>query len=305
MWHLFFWRKSRLSEDLGFDVNDIVASNLYADAWKRLKKNKVAMVSMVVILLIIIMAVFAPFIAPHDPYEQNLLHRNMPPSREYFLGTDHLGRDLLSRIIFGARISLLVGIVCELIAVPIGVLMGSLAAYYGGVVDMVISRIMEILGSFPFIIFAICIMFIFGGGIFTIFIALGSIGWLGHARQIRALILKLKEMEYVEAAKASGASGFRIIFRHLLPNCLSTIIVIATIDIPADILYEATLSFVGLGISPPDPSWGSMIKESMRFIRQAPTYSIFPGLAIMILVLAFSLLGDGLRDALDPKLKNL
>ena len=305
MWSLLFRGRNKLPEDLGLNIAEITASNLYSDAWKRLKKNKVAMVSLVVIILIVIVAIFAPHIAPYNPYEQNLLHRNMPPSGTYLLGTDHLGRDLLSRIIFGARISLLVGIVCELIAVPIGVLMGSLAGYYGGIVDMVISRIMEILGSFPFIIFAICIMFIFGGGIFTIFIALGSIGWLGHARQIRALVLKLKEMEYVEAAKASGASGSRIIFRHLLPNCLSTIIIIATIDIPADILYEATLSFVGLGISPPEPSWGSMIKEATRFIRQNPTFSIFPGLAIIILVLAFSLLGDGLRDALDPKLKNL
>ena len=298
----WFWKKNK---PIDLDLKEIAASTLYSDAWKRFKKNKVAVTSLIIIFLFVFVAVFAAFIAPYDPYEQDLLHRTMPPSWQHPLGTDNLGRDVLSRIIYGSRISLLVGIVCELIAVPIGVVMGSLAGYYGGMVDMIISRIMEILGSFPFIIFAICIMFIFGGGIFNVFIALGAIGWLGHARQIRAVVLKLKEMEYVEAAKASGASSFRIMFRHLLPNCFSTIIVIATIDIPADIIYEATLSFVGLGINPPEPSWGSMIREATKYVRQSPTYSMFPGLAILFLVLAFSLLGDGLRDALDPKLKNL
>ena len=305
MFGWMFGKKPLLADDPLVDLADIKASTLYSDAWKRLKKNKVAMTGLGIIVILVIIACLASFIAPYDPYGQNLMHKNMPPSGGHLLGTDHLGRDMLSRIIYGARISLLVGIVCELIAVPIGVIMGSLAGYYGGIVDMVISRLIEILGSFPFIIFAICIMFIMGGGILTVFIALGSIGWLGHARQIRALVLKLKEMEYVEAARASGSSDLRIIIRHLLPNCLSTIIVIATIDIPADIIYEATLSFIGLGISPPTPSWGSMIKEATRFIRQNPSSSIFPGLAIIILVLAFSMLGDGLRDALDPKLKNL
>ena len=164
---------------------------------------------------------------------------------------------------------------------------------------------MEILGSFPFIIFAICVMFILGNGIMNVFIALGVIGWLGHARQIRAQVMQLKEMEYVEAAKASGASDIKIIFKHLLPNCLSTIIVVTTLDIPGDIMYESTLSFIGLGVQPPQASWGSMINEAKGLIRQAPTFSLFPGLAIMILVVAFNTLGDGLRDALDPKLKNL
>ncbi|MBQ1391080.1 MAG: ABC transporter permease [Firmicutes bacterium] len=302
---VWFKRRYAALHDLGISTEDLQSRTLYQDAWKRLKKNKVAMVSLGAIIIIAIIAIFAPLIAPYSPYETDPFNNLQPPSAEHWCGTDNLGRDILSRIIYGARVSLLVGIVCELIAVPIGIIMGSIAGYYGGIADMVISRIIEVLGSFPFIIFAICVMFILGTGIMNVFIALGVIGWLGHARQIRAAVIQLKSQDFVEAAKASGASDFSIIFRHLLPNCLSTVIVIATIDIPSDIMFEATLSFMGLGIQPPQPSWGSMINEARAFLRQVPTYSIFPGIAIMILVLAFNTLGDGLRDALDPKLKNL
>lgn len=298
-------KNSKLYEDLGIDQKELKTSNIYRDAWRRLRKNKLAMLSLAVIILFVLMAVFAPLIAPYDPYAQDLTQKVAKPSAQHWLGTDKLGRDILSRLIYGARVSLSVGLVCEAIAVPIGVTLGALAGYYGGKVDAVISRIMEILGSFPFIIFAICVMFILGNGIMNVFIALGVIGWLGHARQIRAQVMQLKEMEYVEAAKASGASDIKIIFKHLLPNCLSTIIVVTTLDIPGDIMYESTLSFIGLGVQPPQASWGSMINEAKGLIRQAPTFSLFPGLAIMILVVAFNTLGDGLRDALDPKLKNL
>lgn len=298
-------KNSKLYEDLGIDQKELKTSNIYRDAWRRLRKNKLAMLSLAVIILFVLMAIFAPFIAPYDPYAQDLTQKVAKPSARHWLGTDKLGRDILSRLIYGARVSLSVGLVCEAIAVPIGVTLGALAGYYGGKVDAVISRIMEILGSFPFIIFAICVMFILGNGIMNVFIALGVIGWLGHARQIRAQVMQLKEMEYVEAAKASGASDMKIIFKHLLPNCLSTIIVVTTLDIPGDIMYESTLSFIGLGVQPPQASWGSMINEAKGLIRRAPTFSLFPGLAIMILVVAFNILGDGLRDALDPKLKNL
>lgn len=297
-------KNKKLYDELGIDQNELQASNIYRDAWKRLRKNKLAMLSLGVIILFVLIAVFAPFIAPYDPYAQDLTQKVAKPSAQHWLGTDKLGRDILSRLIYGARVSLSVGLVCEAIAVPIGVTLGALAGYYGGKVDAVISRIMEILGSFPFIIFAICVMFILGNGVMNVFIALGAIGWLGHARQIRAQVMQLKEMEYVEAAKASGASDLKIIFKHLLPNCLSTIIVVTTLDIPGDIMYESTLSFIGLGVQPPQASWGSMINEAKGLIRQAPTFSLFPGLAIMILVVAFNTLGDGLRDALDPKLKN-
>lgn len=290
--------------DIGVEP-DLQSKTLYQDAWKRLKKNKVAMISMAIILLITFIAIFAPFIAPYDPFATDTYNTLASPSTVHLCGTDKLGRDVLSRIIYGSRISLLVGVVCEAIAVPIGVILGCIAGYYGGIADMIISRIIEVLGSFPFIIFAICVMFIMGPGVMNVFIALGAIGWLGHARQIRAAVIQLKEEEFIESALASGASDFDIIVKHLIPNCLSTVIVIATIDIPSDIMFEATLSFMGLGIQPPDPSWGSMINEARTVLRQVPTYSIFPGIAIMILVLAFNTLGDGLRDALDPKLKNL
>ena len=290
--------------EFGLTKEEIQAYSLYRDAWQRLCRNLSAMISLVVIIVFILMAIFAPIIAPHDPNMQNLTNKVAAPGGGHPLGTDHLGRDILSRILYGARISLLVGLITELIAVPIGVILGSVAAYYGGLADMIISRIIETLGSFPFIILAMCVMFVLGPGIINVFIALGLTGWLGHARQIRAAVLQLKEREFIEAARASGATIGQIIFKHMVPNCISTIIVISTWDIPADIAFEATLSFIGLGVQPPTPSWGSMISESRKFIRQQWTFAFFPGLAMMILILAINILGDGLRDAFDPKLKN-
>lgn len=303
--NIFRNRRNVVLKDLGFTAEDLTSVTLYQDAWKRLKKNKVAVFSLACIIVIILIAIFAPLIAPYSPTSADSYNALQGPSSEHWCGTDNLGRDIFSRIIYGSRISLMVGVVCEAIAVPIGAVLGCIAGYYGGIADMVVSRIIEVLGSFPFIIFALCVMFLIGPGIMNIFIALGVIGWLGHARQIRAAVIQLKNSEFVEAALASGASDFDIIFRHLIPNCLATIIVVATIDIPSDIMFEATLSFMGLGIQPPNPSWGSMISEARIYLRQVPTFSIFPGIAIMILVLAFNTFGDGLRDALDPKLKNL
>ena len=303
----FFHRlfdRSRLYKEIGI-IEELESTSFYQDAWKRLKKNKIAMLSLIVVILLALIAIFAPMIAPYEPEYQDVYNILQPPSKSHLLGTDHLGRDILSRIIFGARVSLSVGIVAEAIAVTIGVIMGSLAGFYGGIVDTIISRLIEILSSFPFILFAISIMFVLGPGIINVFIAIGIIGWTGLARLIRGQIIQLKEKEYIEAAKASGAKDRRIIFKHLIPNCMSTIIVIITLDIPADIMVEATLSYIGLGVQPPTASWGDMINAAKAFIRQNPYYSIFPGIAIMITVLAFNTLGDGLRDALDPKLKNL
>lgn len=302
---IFKNRRDMQLRELGLSAEDLTSRTLWQDAWRRLKKNKLAIVAMIVIILIALIAIFAPLIAPYDPNTTDPYNKLKGPSSIHLFGTDSLGRDILSRIIYGSRISLLVGVVCEGIAVPIGVFFGCLAGYYGGWIDAVISRVMEVLGSFPFIIFALCIMFIIGPGVVNIFVALGVIGWIGHARQIRANVIKLKNQEFIEAAKVAGASDFEIIFKHLIPNCLSTTIVVATIDIPGDIMYEATLSFIGLGIQPPNPSWGGMISDAQKYLRQVPTMSIFPGLAIMILALAFNIFGDGLRDALDPKLKNL
>ena len=302
---IFSRRRDLQLQDLGFTAEDLTSRTLWQDAWRRLKKNKLAIASLIVIALITLVAIFAPLLAPYDPYATDIYNKLSGPTAEHIMGTDSIGRDVFSRIIYGTRISLLVGVICEAIAVPIGVILGCIAGYYGGWLDTIISRLIEVLGSFPFIIFALCIMFLIGPGVLNIFVALGAIGWLGHARQIRAAVIQLKNAEFVEAAKAAGATDLQIIFKHLVPNCLSTVIVVATIDIPGDIMYEATLSYIGLGIQPPEPSWGSMIAEAQNYLRQIPTFSIFPGLAIMIVVLAFNTFGDGLRDALDPKLKNL
>jgi peptide/nickel transport system permease protein len=283
---------------------EIVYSSFYEDAIKRLKKNKFAMASFIILVFLIAVAVFAPWVAPYDPAEQDVYNIMQGPTNAHLLGTDEFGRDILSRIIFGARVSLSVGIIAESIALVIGVILGSLAGYYGGRVDTIISRLIEIFASFPHILFALTIMFVLGPGVINLYIAIGFVGWTSVARVIRGQIMQLKEKEYVEASIASGGSGFRIIFKHLIPNCLSTIIVIATLNIPADIMYEASLSFLGLGVQPPMASWGAMISASRLYMRSAPFYAIFPGIAIMITVLSFNMLGDGLRDALDPKLKN-
>ena len=279
-------------------------SSYYKDSFKRLKKNKMAMVCLVVIIALIILAVFAPFFAPYDPNLQDYAAILQKPSVAHPFGTDEYGRDILSRIIYGTRISLSVGILAQLIATVIGVTLGALAAYYGGWGDTLISRIMEIFAAFPDLIFAMGIMFVLGPGMKNIFVALGLLTWVRTARMIRGSILQLKEKEYVEAAKASGATPFHIITKHLIPNCLSTVIVLVTLGIPNAIMYEASLSFLGMGIQPPTPSWGSMISFAQPYISYLPSYSIFPGIAIMITVIAFNIFGDGLRDALDPKMKN-
>ena len=284
--------------------DDIEYSSYYKDSFKRLKKNKMAMVCAIIIIALVIIAVFAPVLAPYDPDVQDYANILKAPSKAHLLGTDEYGRDMLSRIIYGTRVSLSVGLLAQALATLIGVTLGALAAYYGGWVDTVISRITEIFAAFPDLIFAMGIMFVIGPGIKNIFIALGLLTWVRTARMIRGQILQLKEKEYVEAAKASGATAFHTITKHLIPNCISTVIVLVTLGIPNAIMYEASLSFLGLGIQPPTASWGSMISSAQPFISYLPTYSIFPGIAIMITVIAFNIFGDGLRDALDPKMKN-
>ncbi|MHB9059064.1 MAG: ABC transporter permease, partial [Bacillota bacterium] len=231
-------------------------------------------------------------------------HSNITRGGVYLLGSDQLGRDLLSRIIHGSRISLAVGLVSEFIVSVLGITLGAIAGYYGGRVDAWIMRISDIMFAFPDLLFAIGIMFALGPSIFNIFIALGVVGWAGMARLVRSQIMSLKEMEFVESARAQGISDFRIILRHLLPNCLGPIIVSITLGIPGAILGEAGLSFLGLGAQPPIASWGSMIYNARPYFSTQPYFSIFPGVAIMIVVFAFNLFGDGLRDALDPRLKN-
>ncbi|MFO7152141.1 MAG: ABC transporter permease [Bacillota bacterium] len=286
-------------------------ASLWADAWRRLKKNRPAVAGLVVILALIIIALMAPVISPADPIKTDLPNRLKPPGSPssickngvYLLGSDEFGRDILSRVIYGTRISLSVGIISQAIVTIIGVTLGALAGYYGGVIDMLVMRTADVLFAFPELLFYIGVMFALGPSIYNLFIALALIGWAGVARLVRSQVLYIKEMEYVEAARAQGLSDARIIFRHILPNCLGSIIVSVTMGIPGAILSEATLSFLGLGVRPPAPSWGNMIYAARAYMLSNPWYSVWPGIAIMVTVFAFNLLGDGLRDALDPRLR--
>lgn len=272
-----------------------------AEMVMQFKEHKIAMVGAVLILFLAFIAVFAPYIAPHDPIEINLKERLLAPNMEYPLGTDNLGRCMLSRIIYGARISLQIGIIVVGITSVIGITLGMIAGYYGGVLDELIMRGVDILLVFPGIILALVIAGILGPGLFNVMLALAIVGWTGYARVVRGVVLSVKEKEYVESARALGVGDWYIITRHILPSCVAPIIVIATLGMAYVILAAAALSFLGLGAQPPTPEWGSMLNNGKNFMRTAPHLTIFPGLAIMITILAFNFIGDGLRDALDPR----
>jgi len=272
---------------------------------KLLAKNRLASASLFVVAVIGLVALFAPLIAPYSYAAQDLAHTNELPSPRHLLGTDALGRDVFSRLIYGARISLTVALVVELIELLIGVTFGALAGYYGGKLDLVLMRVTDMMFAFPDILLAILIMSIAGPSIFNIFLALGLVGWPTMARVVRGQVLSLKEKEFVEAARAIGATDRHIILRHILPNTLSPIIVTVTVGMAGVILAEATLSFLGIGVQPPQPSWGSMINDARDLMRSHPALIVFPSLALSVTVLAFNFLGDGLRDALDPRMKGV
>ena len=276
----------------------------YSKSFKIFRKNKEAMICLFIIIAIIIVATFAPFFAPYDPNGQSLANMLQKPSAKHLFGTDEFGRDILSRIIYGARVSLSVGIVSQIIASIIGFSMGVMAGYFGGKVDKIISFLIQIFSAFPYILLAIALIFVLGPGVFNLFIALGLLSWANIARMIRGQVMQLKKKEYIEACIINGGSSFRVIIKHLLPNCISTMIVLITLGIPNAIINEASLSFLGLGVQAPTSSWGSMISLSQPYIRSNPNYSIIPGIAIIIVVLSFNIVGDGLRDALDPKMKS-
>ncbi|MCO5221074.1 MAG: ABC transporter permease [Thermomicrobiales bacterium] len=264
-------------------------------------RNRLALVGLLIIVLVILAAVFAPLIAPYDPYERDVRNRIAAPSSAHLLGTDELGRDILSRIIYGARVSLMVGGISVGLATLIGAPLGLIAGFNSRRLDSLIMRVMDALLSFPEIVLAIAILAILGPSAANAMIAIGIVYIPIFARTIRAPAMVESHREYVEAARASGATNRRILFRHIAPNTLSILIVRITISLSYAILAEAALSFLGLSASPPTPTWGRMLKDGQSFMQQAPWVAIFPGLAIAITVLGFNLLGDGLRDALDPR----
>ena len=276
---------------------------LWVEAWKRLLKNKIALFGLGIILILIVTAILAPIIAPYDPIETDILQRLKAPSGEHLLGTDDLGRDILSRLIYGSRISLQVGVISVSFALIFGVTIGLLAGYYGGKVELILMRVIDVMLAFPSILLAIAIMAILGPQLSNAMIAIGLINLPRFARIVRSSVLTVKEEEYVAAAKSLGASDFRIIIKHILPNCLAPLIVQSTLSIATAILEAAGLSFLGLGAQPPIPEWGAMLSAGRASLQLAPWVVTFPGLAIVITVLGFNLFGDGLRDALDPKMK--
>ncbi|MYL35210.1 ABC transporter permease subunit [Pontibacillus yanchengensis] len=279
------------------------ASSPWRDAWRNFSKNKVAIMGLVIVLFFILLAIIAPLIMPYDYAKTNLIDRLQGPSAEHWLGTDDFGRDILSRIIYGARISLWVGFSCVIGSVIVGCTLGILAGYYGKWVDIVISRIFDILLAFPSILLAIAIVAILGPDLQNALIAIAVINVPNFGRLIRSKVLSVKEEEYITAAKSVGMNDFRILFRHILPNSMTPIIVQGTLAIATAIIEVAALSFLGLGAQSPDVDWGKMLADSKQYLVQAPWTMIFPGLAIMLTVLGFNLMGDGLRDALDPKMK--
>jgi peptide/nickel transport system permease protein len=284
---------------------------LWRDAWRRLRKNKLAMAGLAWVVLVIAVTLSADLWVPDafgDPETintataaQNYL---LPPSAEHPFGTDKLARDVFSRVVYGARISLSVGVIAVFISITIGLIMGALAGYYGGLADVLVMRLADVFLAFPYVLFAVALIAVLGPGYINVFIAIGVLGWPTIARVFRSSILSVKENEYIDAARAMGASDARIIFRHILPNAIAPIIVYGTMATGGAILTEAALSFLGMGVQPPTPSWGLMLSDAKALMQRAPWMMIYPGAAILTTVLSFVLMGDGLRDALDVKMKD-
>ena len=275
----------------------------WSDVWRRIRSDKVAMVSLAVITIIALMAVFAPILCPYKYETTDLLATNLGPCSEHWFGTDNVGRDIFDRVVHGSRISLTVGMISVSIAAVVGIFLGSLAGYYGGKTDNIIMRILDVFMSVPGILLSLSIAAALGPGLFNLMIAVGIGSVPGYARIVRASILSVKEQEFIEAAHCIGCSNARIIFRHVLPNCLAPIIVQATLGVASAILVASSMSFLGLGLEPPIPEWGAMLSVGRPYIRDYWHLVAFPGIAIMITVFSLNVFGDGLRDALDPRLK--
>ncbi len=284
------------------EVIETESVSLWRKSFRRLLKNRTAVMGAILLVGIILISIFAPVVATHSPTEQSLRNQLRPPSSEHYFGTDDLGRDVFSRVVHGSRISLMVGVGVMALRGLIGITVGMLAGFIGGRTDHILMRISDAVISFPGILLALAIMAIWGAGLVNVIIALSVVGWPQFARLVRAEVLSLREREYIEAARGLGLSDVGIMIRHIFPNILPLIIVYASLTISAPIVSEAALSFLGLGIQPPDVSWGRMLSGAQRYMRVAWWMATIPGLAITVTVLSFNLLGDGLRDALDPRM---
>jgi peptide/nickel transport system permease protein len=276
---------------------------LWRDAWTRMRRNRAAVASAVFLVLLSLAALAAPLLTDHSPSVPDFSRVLQPPSREHLLGTDELGRDLLTRLLYGARVSLALGLVVQTIALVVGTLVGLAAGYFGGIVDMVLMRLVDIMYAFPSFLFAVFMVAFLSPSTLSIILVLAVVGWPFPARLVRGQVLSLREWEMVSAARVVGASDWRIMTRHILPNALGPLIVDFTIGIAGVIMAEAGLSFLGIGIRPPNPTWGGMIAKGRDFIRTDPGLALYPSLILGLTVLAFNFLGDGLRDALDPRMK--
>jgi peptide/nickel transport system permease protein len=271
--------------------------------WKHLKRNRMAMTGLALVLALFVVSIFAHWLAPYDPNSIDLKQVLMPPSAQHWLGTDTLGRDVLSRIIYGSRVSLKVGFVAVGLATLIGLVVGALAGYYGGWVDAALMRLVDLMLCFPAFFLILAVIAVLEPSIWNIMAVIGLTSWMGVARLVRAEFLSLREREFVTAARALGASDFRLIMRHMLPNALAPVMVSATLGVAGAILTESALSFLGLGVQPPTPSWGNILTAGKDNIEIAWWLSVFPGLAILITVMSYNLLGEGIREAIDPRLK--
>jgi len=287
------------------DADLIVRPNItyWQDAWRRLKQNKLAMVSLVMLIFIILLCIFGPYLTKYGFSEQFIPLVDKEPFGDHWFGMDNLGRDMFARIWIGGRVSITIGIIGTILEIVVGCFYGGISGYFGGLVDDIMMRIVEIIVSIPYMIVVILVAIVLGKGMGALIIAMCITGWTGISRIIRGQVMQLKESEYVLAARALGASPSRIILKHLIPNTIGIIIVYISFDIPGFIFAEAFLSFIGLGVQPPDTSWGAMASMGQQAFRFHPHELLFPSLAISLTMLSFNLLGDGLRDALDPRLR--
>lgn len=280
------------------------AASFLRDTLQAFRRNRMAMVGLGFVLLLVLAAVFAPWVSPHDPYRVALDDQLLPPSTTYWLGTDNFGRDVLTRILYGARVSLVVGIVPSIVSLLIGTVLGILSGYLGGRTDFVVMRLADMMIAFPSLLLAMVVMYTLGANLLNIFLALALVGWASVARVVRSQTLALREKEFIEAARANGTKRGTIMFRHIFPNVIPTLIVLFTLAIPEAIMWESSLSFLGVGVQPPGASWGLLVAKGKEYLFQNPTVAIAPGVAILLTVMAFNFIGDGLRDALDPSMKD-